>query len=160
MKRILASLVLIGALSAVAAHGAGANTTRGNAIPFLSHVVRLIAANQYQAAYPLLHPGQQRLVSEEAYVACELTSPVPGTLSSLRVLRTVRERIHVAGTSTGRVPSTAVTFELELTGAFPGESATIDLTAHAVAVAGRWTWILSPQRLALHRSGTCGVVPG
>jgi len=28
-------------------------------------------------------------------------------------------------------------------------------TAHAVAVDGRWRWILSPQRFATYRSGAC-----
>jgi hypothetical protein len=131
---------------------------RGDAVTFLDHVVRLIAANDYGAAYPLLHPGQRRLVSAWEYVSCEQRSPIPGHLTSLRVLERRRERIHVAGTGAPRVPSTAVTFELRLSGSLPGESATIGLTAHAVAVGGRWTWILSPRRLALHRSGTCVAV--
>ena len=84
-------------------------------------------------------------------------SPVPGRLTSPRVLQSRRELIHVAGTQTRRVASTAVTFELRLVGTVPGESTTVDLTAHAVSVAGRWAWILSARRLALHRSGTCGV---
>jgi len=159
MRYLLAGVALVGALLAATTQNGAAQTHRGDAVAFLSNVVRLIAANQYQSAYPLLHPDQQRLVSEDDYVACEMTSPIPGKLSSLRVLRTGRNRIHVAGSSTARVPSTAVTFRLRLTGSSPGESATLDLTAHAVAVAGRWAWILSPRRLALHRSGTCGVVP-
>jgi hypothetical protein len=75
----------------------------------------------------------------------------------LRVLDSRREQIHVAGMSMQRVLSTAVRFELRLTGSLPGEAATVDLTAHAVSVAGRWTWILSARRLTLHLSGTCGV---
>lgn len=157
MRSLLASVALIGALSATAAQAAPARMHRGDAAVFLSHVVGLIAENDYRAAYALLHPDQQRLVSEQEYVACELQSPVPGKLLSLRVLRLVRERIHVAGTDATRVPSTAVTFELLLKGQLPGESAKVDLTAHAVSVAGRWRWILSARRLALHRS-SCGVV--
>lgn len=156
MRYAIALLVLAGAL-AVAAGDAYAQSRRGNAVTFLDHVVRLLAANDYQAAYPLLHPGQQRLVSAGEYVACEQMSPIPGKLTSLRVLKTTLGRIHVPGTSPGRVAATAVTFELQLTGSSPGETATIDLTAHAVAVGGRWTWILSARRMALHRSGTCGV---
>jgi hypothetical protein len=158
MKKLLATVALAGALAATTTEGASAQTHRTDAVAFLSHVVRLLAANDYGDAYPLLHPAQRRLVSAGEYVACELESPVPGTLSSLRVLKTEPERIHVAGTSTRQVPSTAVTFELRLVGLLPGEYATIDLTAHAVSVGDRWTWILSAQRLALHRSGTCGVV--
>jgi hypothetical protein len=157
MRYLVAVFVLAASLAAVTADAYG-QTRRGDPVTFLDHVVRILAANDYESAYPLLHPQQRRLVSAGEYVACEQASPVPGKLTSLRVLRSTSERIHVAGTNTGRVPSTAVTFELQLTGLLPGESATIDLTAHAVAVAGRWTWILSPARLALHRSGTCGVV--
>ena len=156
MRYAIALLVLAGALVSAAGNAYG-QSRRGDAVPFLDHVVRLLAANDYAAAYPLLHPGQRRLVSAAEYVSCEQTSPIPGKLTSLRVLRSARERIHVAGTSTGRVPSTAVTFELQLTGSLAGESETVDLTAHAVTVGGRWTWILSARRLALHRSGTCGV---
>jgi hypothetical protein len=156
MRYAIALLVLAGALVAAAGDAYG-QSRRGDAVTFLDHVVRLLAANDYEAAYPLLHPAQRRLVSAEEYVACEQTSPVPGKLTSLRVLRSTGERIHVAGTSTGRVPSTAVSFELQLTGSLPGESATVDLTAHAVTVGGRWAWILSARRLALHRSGTCSV---
>jgi hypothetical protein len=157
MRYLLALLVLAGALAAAAGDAYG-QTRRGDAVTFLDHVVRLLAANDYATAYPLLHPAQRRLVSAGAYVTCEQASPIPGKLTSLRVLRTARERIHVAGTTTRQVPSTAVTFELELTGSLPGETATVGLTAHAVSVGGRWTWILSARRLALHRSGTCGVV--
>jgi hypothetical protein len=156
MRYLFALVVLAGALAAVAGDAYG-QTRRADAAMFLGHVVRLLAANDYRAAYPLLHPQQRRLISAEEYVACEQASPIPGRLTSLRVLRSATEKIHVAGTSAGRVPATAVTFELQLTGTLPSESATIDLTAHAVAVGGRWTWILSPRRFALHRSGTCGV---
>jgi hypothetical protein len=156
MKSLLALVALATALAAVPGNASG-QVRRGDAVPFLDHVVRLLAANDYEGVYPLLHPQQRRLVSAAEYVACEQSSPIPGRLSSLRVVETRRERIHVAGTAAGRVPSTAVSFELRLTGSAPGESATVDLTAHAVSVAGRWTWILSARRLALHRSGTCGV---
>jgi hypothetical protein len=155
--RYLFALVVLAAALAAASTDAYAQTRRGDAVIFLDHVVRLLAANDYETAYPLLHPQQRRLVSADEYVACEQTSAIRGKLASLRVLRSMGERIHVAGTRPGRVPSTAVTFELQLTGALPGEAATIELTAHAVSVAGRWTWILSARRLALHRSGTCGV---
>jgi hypothetical protein len=156
MRYLFALIVVAGALAAASADAYG-QTRRGDAVTFLDHVVRLLAANDYEAAYPLLHPQQRRLVSAGEYVACEQMSPIPGRLTSLRVLETKRERIHVAGTQPRRVASTAVTFELRLTGTLPGESATVDLTAHAVSVAGRWAWILSARRLALHRSGTCGV---
>ena len=156
MRYLFALVVLAGALAAASADAYG-QARRVDAVTFLDQVVRFLAANNYEAAYPLLHPQQRRLVSAAEYVSCEQMSPIPGRLTSLRVLETKRERIHVAGTQTWRVASTAVTFELRLVGTVPGESTTVDLTAHAVSVAGRWAWILSARRLALHRSGTCGV---
>ena len=155
--RYLLALVVLAAAPAVAVGDAAGQTRSGGATPFLSHVVRLLPANNYEAAYPLLHPGQRRLVSAGEYVACEETSPIPGRLTSLRTLRSTTEKIPFAGTGTQRVASTAVTFELQLTGSLPGETATVVVTAHAVVVGGRWAWILSARRLALHRSGTCGV---
>jgi hypothetical protein len=157
MRNLLTTLALVGAFTAATTGNASGQTRRGDAATFLGHVVRLLAANDYEAVYPLLHPGQQRLVSAGEYVSCEQMSPIPGKLTSLTVLKTTTGRIHVAGTSAGRVPSTAVTFELRLKGSTPQETATIDLQAHAVTVAGRWAWILSARRLALHRSGTCGI---
>jgi len=156
MRYLLALIVLAAALTAAVGDAYG-QTRRGDAVTFLDHVVRLLAANDYASVYPLLHPQQRRLVSAAEYVSCEQMSPIPGRLTSLRVLETKRERIHVAGTQAQRVASTAVTFELRLVGTLPGESTTVDVTAHAVSVAGRWAWILSARRLALHRSGTCGV---
>ena len=159
MRYLLATVALTAALIASTTTDAAAHAGRGDAVGFLGHVVRLLAANDYAAAYPLLHPLQRRLVAGDEYVACESSSPVPGKLVSLRVLRTVHERIHIAGTAQ-RAPSTAVTFELRLSGALPGEDAVDGLTAHAVAVQKGWAWILSPRRLALHLSGTCGVAAG
>ena len=159
MRHLLAFIALAAALTAAAGNAYGQGRARsGDAAPFLRHVVRLIAANDYAAAYPLRHPAQRRLLDPVDYVACEEMSPIPGTLSSLRVLRTTQERIHVAGTSTGRVASTAVSFELQFTSPLHHDSATVRMTAHAVSVAGRWTWILSARRLALDRSGSCGIV--
>jgi hypothetical protein len=157
--RYLAALILLAAAFAAATTDAYSQTRQGDAVTFLDHVVRLLAANDYASAYPLLHPEQRRLVSAAEYVACEQMSPVPGRLTSLRVLATTAERIHVAGTKADRVPSTAVSFELRIAASRPRESATVALTAHAVSVAGRWTWIVPARRLALYRSGACGVAP-
>jgi hypothetical protein len=157
MKNLAALIVLIAAFAAATTDAYG-QTRRTDAVTFLDHVVRLLAANDYQAAYPLLHPEQRRLVTAWQYVACEQMSLVPGKLTSLRVLQTKRERIHVAGTKPGRVTSTAVSFELQIAASRHQQTATIDLTAHAVSVRGRWTWILPAPRLALYRSGACSVV--
>lgn len=98
MRNLLAVIVLAGALTAAAGDAYG-QTRRSDAAPFLSHVVRLIAANDYATAYPLLHPAQRRLAKVVDYVNCEQLSPVPGKLSSLRVLRTTRKS---GSTSQGR----------------------------------------------------------
>jgi hypothetical protein len=156
---ILATLAASIALASLGSTVARARAAKplGSPAVFLTHVVRLIAANRYAEAYPLLNPQQKRLISEREYVQCELASPVPGHLSSLRVLRITQQRIQVAGGSRRPVPATAVTFKLKLTGTLPHETATVAVTAHAVPAGHHWTWILSRARLALHRSGTCGV---
>jgi hypothetical protein len=103
-------------------------------------------SNRYAQASPLLHPAQRRFITKQEYVACELAQPVRGRLASIRVLRVARELIHVAGSSPTRVRATAVTFRLKLTGVLHAEAALVVLTAHAVPIGHRWSWILPPAR--------------
>ena len=55
MRYLLALVVLAGALAAASSDAYG-QTRRGDAVTFLDQVVRFLAANNYEAAYPLLHP--------------------------------------------------------------------------------------------------------
>jgi hypothetical protein len=145
------------ALATVAvAHSLAPSLQRlGDPVAFLRQVVGEIAANQYATAWQTLDPAQQRLVARDDYVRCESLTPIPGELTSIRVLARQQEKIVVAGTTTDAVPSAAVTFRLRISDAALHASLVVTHTVHAVAAGDRWAWILPPKRLALHRSGTC-----
>jgi hypothetical protein len=56
---------------------------------------------------------------------------------------------------TGVVDSKAITFRLKLSEPVLKESVIVTKTVHAVAVDGRWRWILTPQRFGIYRSKLC-----
>src|SRR5262249_34648025 len=127
----------------------------GDPVAFLRETIAQIAANDYAKAWETLEPVQRGLVSRSRYVRCESASPIPGVLSSLRVLRVRHEEIHVAGTS-GRTRAVAVTFRIAISEPTLHDSVAVVHTVHAVERDGRWAWILTPSRLALDSSPTCG----
>jgi hypothetical protein len=131
---------------------------RGDPVVFLKGVVRQIAGNHYARAWKSLAPVQKRLVPKDEYVRCESASPIPGRLTSLKVVRTFDEPVQIPGAD-ATVTSTAVTFRLTITEPSLHDSVVLTHTVHAVPAAGRWAWILPPARFELHRSGTCGTAP-
>jgi hypothetical protein len=153
------ALVLAAGASAVAtvavARAFEPGPSLGDPVAFLRATVAQIAANDYAEAWNTLEPAQRGLVPQARYVRCEAASPIPGVLSSLRVLGIRNEEIHVAGTS-GRSPARAVTFRIVITEPSLHQSVAVVDTVHAVEADGRWAWILPAKRLALDRSPTCG----
>jgi hypothetical protein len=124
-------------------------------VAFLRTVVAQIAANEYAAVWQTLLPAQQELVPQSRYVRCESASPIPGELTSLRVLRVQDEQTDVAGIE-GRSAARAVTFRIEITEPTLHESVAVVHTVHAVRAGDRWAWILPARRFQLDRSPTCG----
>jgi hypothetical protein len=123
---------------------------------FLSRIIRLLAANDYAAAWARLDPAQQRLVPQGAYVRCENASPIPGRLARITAVRTERTHVVVPGLRLPSRAAIAVTFRLTFE-LLPAEAPVVtSVRAHALGRDGAWTWMLSSQRLALHRSGRCG----
>jgi hypothetical protein len=146
MSKAAALSVALGLSVAVLAGpgiASGSSKPHGSPVRFLSHAVRLLAANRYADAWKSLDPADQKLAPEPVYVACESLTPIPGRLVSLRVTRVGHDRIGVV-----------VRFRLRL--AAPGlPEEAVALTAHAVVAGHRWAWILPPARRALYRAG-CG----
>ena len=143
------------AVAGVSEHGA----SRGDPVAFLKSVVRQIASNQYASAWQTLAPGQQRLVPQGEYVRCESSSPIPGRLEWIRVVRSYDEPVAVAGLGQSLVAAKAVTFRLKISEPALHDSVVLTHTVHAVPAGERWAWILPPDRFQLHRSGTCGGGP-
>ena len=126
---------------------------------FLSRIIRLLAANEYATAWTRLDPAQQRLVPRAAYVRCESTSPIPGGLAGITAVRTERKRVVVPGSRRPARAAIAVTFRLRFEWPSAGAPVVTSVRAHALGRDGAWTWMLSAQRLSLHRSGQCGQPP-
>lgn len=124
----------------------------GSPAAFLTQIVRLIVANRYAQAWVSLNPRQQARAPLDTYVACEAQSPIPGHLTSLRILRVRHELVQIVPDQ-APVAGTAVTFAFRLAGAAVPEGVPVVLTAHAVAEGARWTWIVPPARLQRYRNG-------
>jgi hypothetical protein len=156
---VLAAIAAGTAFATVSVAGvARSDTTRGDPVVFLKGVVRQIAGNRYASAWQTLAPAQQRLVPKSEYVRCESSSPVPGRLDWIKVVRAYDEPVEVAGLA-GLVTSKAVTFQLKIVEPALQDSVVLTHTVHAVPAGSHWAWILPPDRFQLHRSGTCGAMP-
>ena len=81
---------------------------------FMTQLVEEIAGNDYATAWQTLHPAQQRIATQYAYVACESQSPIPGKLSSVKVVDVADEDVQVAGE--GTTAGKAVRVKLSITG--------------------------------------------
>ncbi len=121
---------------------------------YMTQVVKQKLANQYDLAWQSLYPAHQRVVSQEAYVACESLTPPAGPLVAINVMRSFNERIRVAGANR-KMMTRAVRMRVAV--AVPGFPfpIVIDQTFHAIAVAGQWRWILSADQYAYYSEETC-----
>jgi hypothetical protein len=138
----------------VARGDGGTSHPHGDAVAFLTGVVEDIAANRYDHAWQTLHPAQKLVVTRGVYVRCEGLVPIPGHLSSIKALRVADEQVVVAGGDNVPVASKAVTFRWTVSAPAKEPSSTTH-TVHAVAVNGRWTWIMSPKRFRLYDTKVC-----
>ena len=156
----LASFVaVVGAFGSSGGSTPGAQAVAGNdgAGAFVRTVVRLIAANRYDDAWPLLHPTHRATVGRAAYVACERLSPIPGRLVAVRAGEAFEERTAVAP---GRLAdSRAVPIVIVLLDLATSEQVVVHDTVHAVRAEGRWRWILPPERLGEYGAGRCPGAP-
>jgi hypothetical protein len=151
---VQAALIII-----VAALGSSPASARKPAQPaaagrFLTEIVREKIEGNYARAWESLHPAHQEVVLREAYVACESLIPSPGTLAGVRATRVFSERIRVAGLP-GRIRSRAVRVRVSVVP--PGWLVPVVVwqTFHAIAVRGRWTWILGADQYDYYIAGTC-----
>jgi hypothetical protein len=127
---------------------------------FIKSVVRQIVTNDYEHAWLRLHPAQQQLVPQDDYVRCELQSPVEGRLDWIKIVRVRDARFGIGGLNRV-VRGKAVTIRIKLTDDVSESSVVVTHTAHAVAVAGRWRWILPAERIGLYSSSACApAAPG
>ena len=164
-RALLAVLIVVVAAVAAGAvllgsHGGSGKAAQpgGDPVAFLKGVVGQIVRNDYAHAWLTLHPAQQQAVSQRDYVRCELQTKIIGHLDSLTVVGAFDDLVLVAGGGVRPVKSKVVTFRLRLSE--PGVGVvSFTHSVHAVAVGGRWTWILTPHRYELYHAGGCSQAP-
>ena len=139
------------AAGVVLGFGRGSGNGPGDPGAFMTELVEEIAGNDYATAWQTLHPAQQRIATRAQYVACESQSPIPGKLSSVKVVDVADENVQVAGE--GKAAGKAVRVKLSIAGL--GEPVVLTHTGHTVAVGDHWTWILPPERFAEYKAGRC-----
>jgi hypothetical protein len=149
-------ILLIAAGTVASSSGSAIAARDTGAAAFMTRVVRQIVSNDYEHAWLSLHPAQQQLVPQEDYVRCELQSPIAGRLVWIRTVRVASARFAVGGLK-GRVAGKAVTLRIKLAADDIGASVVLTHTVHAVAVAGRWRWILPAERIELYSSSACAI---
>ena len=127
------------------------------AMTFARKVVRQIAEDRYDEAWPLLHPSHQQVASRAEYVSCEQQSPIPGRLVSETTGKAVDEPVVLLPGK--RVASRAVPVRVVLLDVATSEQTAVNLRVHAVAVDGQWRWVMPPKRFAQYRDGICPDAP-
>ena len=121
---------------------------------FYSSLIREKATGQYDLAWKSLHPSHQRVAPHNTYVECENRTPFPGRLLDVSVVRVQDEPVLIAGGS-HTVPSKAVTVRVSVDSPGVDRTVVVTETYHAVAVDGRWTWILTRDNFAEYKAGHC-----
>ena len=150
-----AGAVLTGLLASRVLTGSRSSGPRDDPAAFVSHVVALIVADDYSAAWGSLNRAHQRVAPRSEYVACELMTPVDATLRSIDVVRVQDRSIRVPGASE-TVSGKAVTLRIKVVSKTFKTPETLNHTFNAVADGSRWTWILTPHRYAIYRDDACG----
>jgi hypothetical protein len=144
--------------AAVLLAAAPASAGAGAPASFAQRVIAEIAGNDYDAAWQTLYPNHQRVAPQAVYVQCELQSPIPGQLDSVRVVRVTDVNLRVPG-SDERLSMKAVSVRIRIVDRALGASVVVRHTVHVVNVGGSWRWILPAPRYELNRDGGCGGGP-
>ena len=148
MKRAVALAVL-----AVVAAGCGAvssATPREGVGIFMTRILREEVNGQWARQWSELHPAHQKLISRAEYIACSkhMGTDIGTGKETFHVLDVSDDPIHVQGVP--QRTSKLVTISFTEPGTDP-----LTYRLHAVAVSGRWAWILGNRFLAAVDRGKC-----
>jgi hypothetical protein len=144
---ILAGVALAAALTQPAAGAPAQSDPRALVKQLVVQMVR----DDYARAWLTLHPAHKAVAGRWEYADCEIMTPIPGRITSLRVTGVTDRRVDLPGV--GRVAGKAIAFRLVL------NDLVITHTANVVAVDGEWRWILTPERYELYRANGCAGFP-
>jgi len=121
---------------------------------FFSRRIDYEFKGQFGRSWDELHPGQQALVPRTRYEECrdEASDDIAGVdFKGLKVVETYEDPIDVIGVE--EKTSTAVTVRITVSDGT--DSRIITDTFHAIAVDGRWAWILPPADVRAFKQGVC-----
>jgi hypothetical protein len=162
VRRIILTAVVCAALAVTAGCGGGSNDAAApTQTPglFYTSLIREKATGQYDLAWKSLHPLHQQVAPEKVYVKCENQTVFPGHLIRVSVVGVKDEPVTIAGQS-DTVDSKAVTLKVVVDSPGIPKPVVVKDTYHAVAVDGRWTWLLTADNFAEYKAGRCpGAAP-
>jgi hypothetical protein len=118
---------------------------------FMTRILREEITGQWARQWSELHPAHQRLITRSQYVACSraLGTNFASGREVFRVLNVRDEAINVLGVSERLAKLVTISFH-------PVASAnTLIYRLHAVAVRGRWAWILGQRFVSAVARGRC-----
>jgi len=132
---------------------ASAATPAASPVAFLEQLIAQVVDNDYGLAWRTLHPAHQLVAPLREYVRCEERSPIPGRLTAIDVVGVRDERLRIAGAAP--VAAKAVSLRITISDLATGRREAIATTFHAVALDGRWRWVMPQRRYALYRADAC-----
>jgi hypothetical protein len=118
---------------------------------FMEQVYRRLLVGRHGGAWDLLHPAHQEVVSRARYVECAAAWPPSPELRSFEVLEVFPDPLEVP--LIPETTSTAVRYRVTV--AAGSESESFTATGHAVAVDGRWRWVLTAPDISAFERGEC-----
>jgi hypothetical protein len=147
LARVASALLALAAVG-LAAAGCG-GTSRESAGRFVTRILREEISGQWAAQWEDLHPGQQKLITQDQYVLC---SERIGTNVGVKQERfTVHGIKDVPFHEQGVPERTSKLVTISVAG--PAMNATFHV--HAVLHTGRWRWVLGPALLKSVSQGRC-----
>jgi len=152
------SLIALGVLVATLAlllagcgGGGGSAAPSESAGAFITRILSEELRGQWAQQWTELHPGHQKLITKAQYVACSrsLGTNIATGKEVFRVLAIEDEPIHVRGIPQHTSKLVTITVRQR------GEASGLTYRLHAVAVGGRWRWILGNRFLDELARGRC-----
>lgn len=146
-RAAIAVAVLATVATACGSSGSSSTGTTGSpnsAAAFVKSVTTQFSRGQAGRLWDTLLPADQAVVSRDRYTACQSNEGFQ--LQQFKVLETYADTVDVGGKPT---QSTAVSVQVT------SDDGMTTATMHAVLVAGKWRWILSPTDYASYKRGAC-----
>ncbi len=147
MRRAAAFAVLVVALAGC---GGGSSAPKESVGVFMTRILREEINGQWAKQWSELHPGHRQLITRAQYVTCSraMGTNIAKGKESFHVLDVHDEPIDVKGVPQQTSKLVTISFRV------PGNTA-LTYRLHAVAVGGRWTWILGDGFLKQLGHGRC-----